>query len=153
MSAWKLCNIGYPKMRPVKILISLRICACWSESSLGSHVGRCIIRRCDWINFAYTRIISWISPRDPVTGIADDTLVVFIKNLTCLNLFNLAPGLDHWIYLRERELVSWNFLPSLLKEITHTHNNMLTLYVNQFSKWMGHSLRKDFLPLGAKYFL
>ena len=32
----------HPKMRPVKILISLRECAGWSESSLGSKIRRCI---------------------------------------------------------------------------------------------------------------
>ena len=34
------------KMCPVKIQIRLRICAVWSESSLGSHVRRYIFLRC-----------------------------------------------------------------------------------------------------------
>ena len=36
----KLCIFGCPKMRPMKILIRLRECAGWSESSLGAHVRR-----------------------------------------------------------------------------------------------------------------
>ena len=34
-----------PKMRPVKILIRLRVCAGWSESSLGAHFRRYVFQR------------------------------------------------------------------------------------------------------------
>ena len=37
------------KMRPAKILISLRDCADWSESSLGAHVRRYVLWRCSFI--------------------------------------------------------------------------------------------------------
>ena len=36
----KLCILGYPKLRSVKILIRLRECSVWSECSLGAHVRR-----------------------------------------------------------------------------------------------------------------
>ena len=42
----KLCNLGYPKMRPVKILIRLRECADWSESSLGAKARWYVFWRC-----------------------------------------------------------------------------------------------------------
>ena len=38
--------IGYPKMHPVKILIRLRECAGWSESSPGAHIRIYVFWRC-----------------------------------------------------------------------------------------------------------
>ena len=35
-----------PEIRTVKVLIRLRECAGWSESSLGAHVQRCVFLRC-----------------------------------------------------------------------------------------------------------
>ena len=46
------------KMRPRKILVSLRTCAGWSESSLGAHVRRYVYWRCglpwEYQLFSYT---------------------------------------------------------------------------------------------------
>ena len=42
----KLYILCYPKIRPVKILIRLRECAVWSESSLGAHVVKTVFSRC-----------------------------------------------------------------------------------------------------------
>ena len=38
LSAWKTLYLWLTRMRPVKILIRLRECEGWSESSLGTHV-------------------------------------------------------------------------------------------------------------------
>ena len=44
MSAW---------MRPVRILVRLRDCAGWSESSLGTHVRRCIWRLGSFLIYSF----------------------------------------------------------------------------------------------------
>ena len=48
LSAWKkkLCILGYPKMRIVKILIRVRECAGWSEALLVAHVRSYVFWSC-----------------------------------------------------------------------------------------------------------
>ena len=51
----KLCILGYPKIRSVKILIRMRECAGWSESSLYAHFQRYVF----WCYVSY--IYNWAS--------------------------------------------------------------------------------------------
>ena len=47
VSMKKYCILSYPKMRRGKILIRLCECAGWSECSLGAHIRRYVVWRCD----------------------------------------------------------------------------------------------------------
>ena len=51
--------LSLSKMRPVKILIRLRECAVWSESSLGAYVRRYLIWRCGSL-LVQVRTMVWL---------------------------------------------------------------------------------------------
>ena len=46
LSAWETLHPWLSEMRPVKVLIRLRECAGWSESSLGAHFRKNVFCRC-----------------------------------------------------------------------------------------------------------